>query len=64
LDEEIRLSQGGKQWPFSCICPLKESGNIPGFDDVSPEELRLEAYDAQAQNTFEAYVIFKCLIVI
>lgn len=39
------------------MCPLKESGNIPGYDDISPEELRFEAYEAQLQNTFEVYVI-------
>lgn len=39
------------------MCPLKESGNIPGYDDISPEELRFEAYQAQLQNTFEVYVI-------
>lgn len=39
------------------MCPLKESGNIPGYDDVSPEELRFEAYEAQTQNSFEVYVL-------
>jgi nucleoporin-like protein 2 len=57
IEEEIRLIQGGKQWPFSCMCPLKESGNIPGYDDVSAEELRFEAYEAQSQNNFEVYVV-------
>jgi hypothetical protein len=38
------------------MCPLKESGNIPGYDDVSAEELRFEAYEAQSQNNFEVYV--------
>ncbi|XP_059472980.1 nucleoporin NUP42-like [Neocloeon triangulifer] len=55
LDEEIRLTQGGKQWPFSCICPLKDGGNIPILEDISPEELRFEAYQAQSQNNFDAY---------
>lgn len=38
------------------MCPLKESGNIPGYDDISAEELRFEAYEAQSQNNFEVYV--------
>ncbi|CAB3385635.1 Hypothetical predicted protein [Cloeon dipterum] len=54
-DEEVRLTQGGKQWPFSCFCPLKETGNIPEIDDLSPEELRFDAYTAQNQNNFDAY---------
>ncbi|XP_065344625.1 nuclear pore complex protein DDB_G0274915-like [Cloeon dipterum] len=54
-DEEVRLTQGGKQWPFSCFCPLKEAGNIPELDDLSPEELRFDAYTAQNQNNFDAY---------
>ncbi len=32
---------------------------IAGFDDISMEELRLEAYQAQKQGNFTAYVSTK-----
>jgi hypothetical protein len=40
----------GKQWAFSCYSPAKDCVSIPGLDDVSPEELRLEAYQVTGAN--------------
>ncbi|KAF4517498.1 hypothetical protein B566_EDAN004537 [Ephemera danica] len=47
--------EAGQQWPFSCFSPLKDEHLIPGMDDLSPEELRLEAYEAQNKNNLDGY---------
>ena len=36
-------------------CILKKS-NFAGFDDVSPEEMRFEAYDAEKNGNIQLYV--------
>ncbi len=38
----------GRQWAFSCYSPAKETACYPGLEDISPEEMRLEAYGATA----------------
>ncbi len=45
----------GRQWTFSCYSPAKETACYPGLDDVSPEEMRFEAYAARGANTVEQY---------
>ncbi|KAL4231408.1 Nucleoporin-like protein 2 [Mactra antiquata] len=47
--------EGGKIWPFSCLAFEKDMPSLPGFNDISPEELRLEAYDAIKQGNTQAY---------
>lgn len=42
-------------WPYSSYRPARSQGDVPGLQDVSPEELRLEAYLAQKENRFEEY---------
>ncbi len=37
----------GRQWVFSCYSPAKETACYPGLEDISPEEMRLEAYSAR-----------------
>ena len=34
----------GHQWPYSCYSPAKDCISIPGIDDISPEEMRYDAY--------------------
>ncbi|CAL1290242.1 unnamed protein product [Larinioides sclopetarius] len=46
----------GSQWPFTCYSPIQERSSFPGFNDVSPEELRYEAYKARENNAFNSYV--------
>lgn len=42
-------------WPYSCYRPNRAQGDVPGLQDLSPEELRLEAYLAEKENRFDAY---------
>ncbi|XP_057341479.1 nuclear pore complex protein DDB_G0274915-like [Microplitis mediator] len=51
--EEVLTAERGGQWPLSCFGPFKEQPSIPGFEDVSPEEVRWEMYQAQKNNTVE-----------
>ncbi|PIK43341.1 putative nucleoporin-like protein 2 [Apostichopus japonicus] len=44
-----------KMWPYSCYRPSRAQGDVPGLQDLSPEELRLEAYIAAKENRFETY---------
>ena len=43
-------------WPLSCYAYHKETPCLPGFSDISPEELRWEAYQAKTKNTSEQYL--------
>ena len=46
----------GHTWPFTVMAPVKEFGNIPGFKDCSPEEIRYQYYDALSKNTLFEFV--------
>ena len=48
--QDIDLWEKGKQWAFSCYSPAKETACVPGIDDVSPEEMRLDAYQARTSG--------------
>ncbi|GFQ89984.1 hypothetical protein TNCT_251171 [Trichonephila clavata] len=56
IKEDIKAWELGSQWPFTCYCPIQEKSNFPGFTDMSPEELRYEAYKARENNTYDSYV--------
>uniref|UniRef100_A0A8C8AJ47 Nucleoporin NUP42 n=1 Tax=Otus sunia TaxID=257818 RepID=A0A8C8AJ47_9STRI len=65
-DEEERLLkcvvrdmetwESSKQWKFSSYSPMKEKPNVSGFQDISPEELRLEYYNCRANNNIQNYM--------
>jgi len=55
VKRDLEQSEGGKQWSFSCYSPAKDCPSIPGLDDLSPEELRHEAYTANKSNTATQY---------
>jgi len=38
-------------WQLSALSPLKECSLLPGFEDTSPEELRVGAYNAKENPT-------------
>ena len=42
---------------FAC-----EINFFSGFDDISPEELRIEAYTAEKAGTFNNYVIYQVIL--
>ncbi|GBM74301.1 hypothetical protein AVEN_20306-1 [Araneus ventricosus] len=56
IKEDIKAWEVGSQWPFTCYSPVQERSSFPGFTDVSPEELRYEAYKARENNTYDSYV--------
>ena len=47
VKQDVDLCEKGKQWTFSCYSPAKETASVPGIEDVSPEEMRLDAYQAR-----------------
>ena len=42
--QDVEQQERGHQWPFSCYSPAKDCASVPGLDDISPEEVRFEAY--------------------
>ncbi|GIY52498.1 hypothetical protein CDAR_181511 [Caerostris darwini] len=56
MKEDMSTWEGGSQWPFSCYSLVPERANFPGFVDLSPEELRCEAYKARENNTYNLHV--------
>lgn len=57
VSEEVELAEKGMQWPLSCYGPFKERPSIPGTEDVSPEEIRWEMYEAQKTGNVEQVVM-------
>ncbi|XP_076291332.1 uncharacterized protein LOC143214325 isoform X2 [Lasioglossum baleicum] len=51
--KEVLSAERGQQWLLSCFAPLKQKPNIPGMEDVSPEEVRWEMYQAQKNGMIE-----------
>ena len=51
-----------EEWQTSCMWPLSCYGNwehipyLPGLVDVSPEEMRFEAYKAESSGTSSSYL--------
>lgn len=50
------MAERGGQWLLSCFAPFKERPHIPGMEDVSPEEVRWEMYQAQKNGVVEQAV--------
>ncbi|KAL8607725.1 hypothetical protein ACOMHN_039398 [Nucella lapillus] len=55
LPKEMEIWQGSNMWPFSCFALEKDLPSLPEFLDMSPEELRLDAYNAIQQGTVDAF---------
>ncbi|XP_012219075.1 uncharacterized protein [Linepithema humile] len=51
--KEVLLAERGEQWLLSCFGPLRERPCIPGMEDMSPEEVRWELYEAQKTGMVE-----------
>ncbi|XP_018402876.1 PREDICTED: nuclear pore complex protein DDB_G0274915-like isoform X2 [Cyphomyrmex costatus] len=51
--KEVLFAERGGQWLLSCFAPLKERPCIPGMEDLSPEEVRWETYNAQKNGMGE-----------
>ena len=55
VKQDVDQSTKGKQWLFSCYSPAKDCVSIPGIEDISPEEMRNEAYVAKTAGTSSQY---------
>lgn len=51
VKQDLEQSEKGHQWLFSCYSPAKDCASLPGIDDISPEEIRFEAYTAKLNGT-------------
>jgi len=56
--KDINEAEEGRVWPLSCynFCPTISSRNIPGLEDISPDEMRYMQLEAQATGNIEACV--------
>lgn len=57
--KEVESVVKQKLWPFSAFGLARTGGtllNYPGLQDVSPEELRWEAYQSQQQGTMNNFI--------
>ncbi|XP_010711068.2 nucleoporin NUP42 [Meleagris gallopavo] len=48
--------ESSRQWMFSCYSPMKDKPNVSGFQEFSPEEVRLEYYNCRANSNTENYI--------
>lgn len=56
MAKEVLLAERGGQWLLSCFAPLKERPCIPDMEDMAPEEVRWEMYNAQKNGIVEQAV--------
>lgn len=56
MAKEVLSAERGGQWLLSCFAPLKQRPCIPGMEDLSPEEVRWEMYQAQKNGMVEQAV--------
>ncbi|XP_034245922.1 nucleoporin NUP42-like [Thrips palmi] len=54
--QDINEAEKGGVWPLSCynFWPAISSGNVPGLEDISPDEMRHMQLQAQAGGNIEA----------
>ncbi|XP_074656336.1 nucleoporin NUP42-like [Tubulanus polymorphus] len=56
ISRDVEVWQQSKMWPFSCYAYAGSLPSFPGFEDVSAEEMRYEAYvEGQATRSFNNY---------
>ncbi|CAK9828395.1 Nucleoporin-like protein amo1 [Anthophora retusa] len=53
IAKEVLSAEKGGQWLLSCFGPLAGRPCIPGIEDLSPEEVRWEMYQAQKNGMVE-----------
>lgn len=54
IQADMDIWENSGQWRLSCYSTLKNA--VSGFNDVSPEELRLEYYNARASGDVQPYM--------
>ncbi|XP_014673413.1 PREDICTED: nucleoporin-like protein 2 [Priapulus caudatus] len=52
---ESRVWEESHMWPLSCYAYMKEGPCLSGFNDISPEELRCQAYECVREGNFAKY---------
>ncbi|GAB1599746.1 nucleoporin-like protein 2 [Argonauta hians] len=57
LCKEITCWETSNMWPLSCISFEKSGASIPGMLDISPDELRFQAYTALKNDQFQSYIL-------
>lgn len=55
VKNDMETWERSKQWPLSCYAYTKEEPSFLGLLDFSPEEIRLEAYTANAKGNANGY---------
>lgn len=55
ISQEMAQWEQTHMWQFSCFSYTKETSCLPGLEDMSHEEVRLKAYEAQKAGTFDSY---------
>ncbi|XKL62512.1 hypothetical protein PGB90_002345 [Kerria lacca] len=55
IKHELKEFEKRHVWPLTVIAPLKDLGNIPGFKDFSPEEIRYQYYEACQNNNISSF---------
>ncbi|BFZ21582.1 hypothetical protein BsWGS_24621 [Bradybaena similaris] len=55
LPKEMDFWEKSHMWPFSCFAVDKDISSLPEFYDISPEELRYEAYQAMKSGNMLPY---------
>lgn len=53
--EDTNQIENQKMWPLTCYSLAKSQRNLSGWNDVSMEEVRWEAYQAQINGTTNVY---------
>lgn len=56
MDFEEWMNSAATMWPLSCYGKKDANGCFPGLIDISPDELRWEAYQANTTNNLSKYI--------
>lgn len=56
VQQELSEFEKCHKWIFTVIAPLSDFGNIPGLEDLSPEELRYQYYESCLSNSLQEFV--------
>lgn len=56
IAKDMAKGNDRSDWAMTVYAPLKHAPNLVDGTDLSPEELRFQAYQARATNTMDQYV--------
>ncbi|XP_022083453.1 nucleoporin-like protein 2 [Acanthaster planci] len=55
IKQDAKEWEASQMWPLSCYKPNKARSYVPGFEDISPDEVRYLAYTAEKENKFDQH---------